>query len=60
MIEAGKKFLIINSLDNVETDAANDKNVLILNQQNNNTVKTHTLLITRNMFLVIKTLKEGV
>lgn len=70
IIEAGKNLKLIAragvGVDNVDIEAATERNILVINAPNGNTVSAceltcaHILAISRNMFLAAKTLKDGV
>lgn len=69
-IEAGKKLKLIAragvGVDNVDIEAATERNILVINAPNGNTVSAceltcaHILSISRHMFQAMKTLKDGV
>lgn len=70
VIEAGKNLKLIAragvGVDNVDVEAATERNVLVINAPNGNTVSAceltcaHILNISRNMFQATKTLKDGI
>lgn len=70
IIEAGSNLRLIAragvGVDNVDIEAASEKNILVINAPNGNTVSAceltcaHILSISRNMFQAIKSLKDGV
>lgn len=70
VIEAGKNLKLIAragvGVDNVDVEAATERAILVINAPNGNTVSAceltcaHILSISRNMYLAMKTLKDGV
>lgn len=70
IIEAGRNLKLIAragvGVDNVDIEAATERNVLVINAPNGNTVSAceltcaHLLSISRNMYQATKSLKDGV
>lgn len=70
IIEAGKQLKLIAragvGVDNVDIEAATERQVLVINAPNGNTVSAceltcaHILCVSRNMYQATKTLKDGV